>query len=353
MSGHKIGTASLLKKYIVDVFPMVDKELKTWRGRALSCPDTNLRLQALSSIDNKGFHARGGSVFSLYPGVDTPTMVKLIVAYQTISDYLDNLCDRAGCQDEKAFSYLHLAMTDALECTVITHDYYKYYPWNDDGGYLLSLVKTCKDQVMKLPGYNLVKEDVLYLAKLYSCLQTYKHLSLDIREKKMFQWTKVHIENFENILPWEFWAATGSTLGIFMLFAASSTQTLTPCEIKMIREAYFPWICALHILLDYFIDYNEDLENGDLNFVRYYKSTGELEERLMHFIRGSFLKAASLHYPDFHAIVVKGLLAMYLSDGKAMSSNLIGTTKYIISSQDIKLKLMHKLCKHLRNKKII
>ena len=40
--------------------------------------------------------------------------IRFIVAYQTISDYLDNLCDRSTSLDPKDFSALHEAMKDAL-----------------------------------------------------------------------------------------------------------------------------------------------------------------------------------------------------------------------------------------------
>jgi hypothetical protein len=44
---------------------------------------------------------------------------------------------------------------------------------------------------------------------------------------------------------------------------------------------------------------------------------------------------------------------MYLSDEKACNNNLINTTKQLISSQGMKLKLMHLLCRRLRKESII
>ena len=57
---------------------------------------------------------------------------------------------------------------------------------------------------------------------------------------------------------WEFAAATGSTLGMFMLTAAAYQENLNTEEITTLKEAYFPWISCLHIQLDYFIDQAED-----------------------------------------------------------------------------------------------
>ena len=39
-----------------------------------------------------------------------------------------------------------------------------------------------------------------------------------------------------------------------MLFLAASHKGLSKQEAEAIYQAYFPYICALHILLDYLID---------------------------------------------------------------------------------------------------
>ncbi|HBM75963.1 MAG TPA: DUF2600 domain-containing protein, partial [Clostridiaceae bacterium] len=62
-----MNTFLILKKYIKDIFPLVDMELDKWMKAALSIPDSELSRQAICSIQKKGFHARGGSAFSLYP----------------------------------------------------------------------------------------------------------------------------------------------------------------------------------------------------------------------------------------------------------------------------------------------
>lgn len=348
-----MGTSGLISTFIKDIFPLVDNELNIWKAKASKSPDRVLATQALSSIRDKSFHAQGGSFYALYPGVDSNISVKLIVAYQTISDYLDNLCDRAEVYDEQAFSYLHLAMTDALDAGIDIHDYYKYYPYNNDGGYLPSLVNECRRCISKLPSYYLVKDSAIYYAKLYSNLQVYKHLKLETREKKMFDWAYSHVSTYPGIMPSEFCAASGSTLLIFMLFSLSSKPSISGAEIEAIKGTYFPWICGLHIMLDYFIDYNEDIKNKDLNFVQFYKNQDELLERLRLYIDKSEQMVKTLYNPHFHKTIIKGLLAMYLSDKKADEKNLRWITESLISSQGIKFKILFALCKRLRANGVI
>lgn len=348
---HSTASLVLITKFIRQVFPLVNKELNYWfQFAADQCGCPELRDQALASIRSKKFHCQGGSVYSLYNGVTTPDFVRLVVALQTISDYLDNLCDRAGIADETAFRQLHLAMTDALNPDCQMHDYYRYYPFKNDGGYLAALVTACRSEVAKLPAYSLVKAEALKFASLYSDLQTYKHLDSTIRETKMRTWITPHLSDYPDIGMWEFAAATGSTLGMFMLCAAASNPNLTRKDAVQIANAYFPWISGLHILLDYFIDAAEDLENGDLNFVAYYNNRQEILTRLDLFTKQALQTAKDIPNPIFTTTVVQGLMAMYLSDPKASRPAEYSIAQKLLENCGTYTCLIHKLCRILRSR---
>lgn len=339
---------SIIKKFVKTVFPAVEEELQKWVKQLEHCPCEELRSQGLASIRSKRFHAQGGSIYALYPGVKVKPFISFVVALQTISDYLDNLCDRAGVYDESAFRQLHLAMQDALDPDREPRDnYYEFFPYSDDGGYLSALVKNCQDVIKEfLPGYERVKEQCLQLVSLYADLQSLKHLSLENREERLFGWAAKHKPS--ELLPWEFAAATGSTLGIFMLAAAATDQNLTKEQAKNIKEAYFPWITGLHILLDYYIDQEEDRVGGDLNFVFYYKDEQLCQDRLKLFIEKALARTANLPESLFHELVVKGLLAMYLSDPKAVQGGKKEISRNLLYSGGSKAIVMHRICQKLR-----
>jgi tetraprenyl-beta-curcumene synthase len=340
---------SLIARFVGRVFPLVDGELARWRQAAAGA-EPDLAGQALASIRDKRFHCLGGSIYSLYPGVDTARFVRLVVALQTISDYLDNLCDRAGVADEEAFRQLHLAMTDALDPGAGFHDYYSSYPQKNDGGYLAALVAACRGEIARLPGYARVKPTAVRFAALYSELQIYKHLDPAVREEKMSAWGSRHLAAYPGVTLWEFAAACGSTLGLFMLCALAAGPDLTDEEAETACGAYFPWICGLHILLDYFIDLAEDRRHGDLNFVAYYRSPDELLARLTYFWRESIKGAGRLSQPAFTATVVYGLLAMYLSDPKTQAplENKVATA--LLGAAGGYARLLHRLCRMLRKR---
>lgn len=343
----------LILRFVKEVFPRVKKELGFWTLKAEKAPDDVLSYQALASLKRKAFHCLGGSIYALYPGAERETMIEFIVAYQTISDYLDNLVDAANVQDEESFAQLHLAMTEALNPDAELSDYYAKYPHHDDGGYLDHLVHTCQANLKALPSFPAVKNELSWLASLYSSLQTYKHLSLEEREDKMLSWIEPIQADYPEVSEWEFAAATGSTLGIFCLVAAAHRPGLTVEGVKEIKQAYFPWICGLHILLDYFIDFVEDRETEQLNFVKYYSSISKREERLALFLRESLGRARQLTFPKFHQAVVEGLLAMYLSDSKTKIAELKVGTRVLLSAGGIKVRFLHSICILLRRKGLL
>lgn len=296
----------------VHLVPQVRNELKIWRTLASRLP-TPLREQALASIKEKEFHCLGGAVYALYPGANTSPVLRAIVALQTISDYLDNLCDRLSITDDTAFRMLHNSFLDALLPGKPLQDYYRYYP-HQEQMYLSQLVSVCQKALASLPRYESYLPAALRLGQHYCELQIRKHAG-QRREELLLQWIN---ESFPDNRPWQEWAAaSGSTLGIFALFALASIDTRADTD-KFLR-AYFPYIQALHIMLDYLIDQEEDREHGDLNFTFYYTSQAELLDALSLLVWESRKRAMSLPHPAFHRTVIDGLIALYGSDPKVKS----------------------------------
>ncbi|KNY28746.1 tetraprenyl-beta-curcumene synthase family protein [Pseudobacteroides cellulosolvens] len=349
MDQNYISGTKLITRYVCKVFPLVNRELYKISGLCISSKDKILSDLALRSIKKKKFHAQGGSVYAMYPKASMDDTVKFIVSFQTISDYLDNLCDSAGIYDEQAFRQLHYSMRDAVTLDETNTDYYRFYPFKEDNGYLSALVNQCRKQIAKLPSYNLIKEPIIKQVELYSDLQSLKHLATDVREKKLISWSKEYLRGYKGISTWEFSAATGSTLNIFLHFASAWDPNLTEEEVRNNDMAYFPWINGLHILLDYYIDYAEDIETNELNFTSYYTNQKECEKRLIFFIESSFDACTNLKYPKFHTTIIKGLLAMYLSDPKAYKGFNRFTSKSILKNfgRD-NTNFYHKVCKMLR-----
>ncbi|MCL6452291.1 MAG: tetraprenyl-beta-curcumene synthase family protein [Alicyclobacillus sp.] len=312
------------------VLPVARAELQYWAERAADIPDAELRKQALASLKSKRFHADGGCVYAAVSLPHCQTLVRLIVALQTISDYLDNLCDRTGSYDGADFHQLHHAMRDAVQPGAALHDYYALRPGADDGGYLRELVETCRSQLAALPGFPASRPYIVWLVDRYCELQVHKHVDPALRERRLTQWWAPYAERFPDLLWWEFAAATGSTLGVFAL-CLSSVEPQTPAQAERLFELYFPWVGGLHILLDYLIDQGEDLREGDFNFVQCYPSAGRAHRRISWFVEQSLrrIDGASLG-GRIHRDVVNGLLGMYLSDQKVRQQAAVRPAKRLL-----------------------
>ena len=293
------------------VLPLVDRELSIWQARAQRIPSEASRQMALRSLEDKRFHCEGGSVLALLAQRRRDAVVRFIVAYQTACDYLDNLCDRTSGLDEAARMQAHRALSDAFG------DGPQQTPYLPssllDGRYLEDLVDTCRSARTQIFLTQDARRCCLRFAELYSTLQVLKHG--DERERRVAAWIEAALPG--DLSWWERAAATGSTLGLFALVALSADGPLPAPAVDRLDAAYVPRICALHILLDYLIDREEDARGGDMNFTTQYADAESALTRLKAMYRRARLGACGLPGGKAHQHIVDGLMAMYLSDQKA------------------------------------
>lgn len=306
----------LLNEVFNKIFPVVDESLNAWKGQADKIPDFELRKQALASIDSKKFHCQGGGVIALLAGEDFDEALRFIIAYQTISDYLDNLCDRSTSLDPNDFEMLHEAMKDALSPGSETKNYYMYRDEQNDGGYLAELVRTCQNTLRKMESYPLIQGRALELEALYTDLQIHKHVKEEDRIPRLMKWYNENKDKALGLSWFEFAAASGSTLGIFCLVSYGFSEQLDQTLVEDIVDSYFPYMQALHIMLDYYIDQEEDHAEGDLNFCSYYRDEVQMFERFHYFLIQAEKHVSQLPDSKFHEFIPKGLVGLYLNDGK-------------------------------------
>lgn len=298
------------------VFPMVEKELNGWRLEAKRIPSPFLRRQACLSIEGKSFHCAGGGMYSLLAPERRREAIRFIVAYQTLADYLDNLCDRGYSTTPDSSRVLHTALFDALTPGAGVGCYYPTGGQRDDGGYLTGLVTTCQETLGGLPAYGVISGHLYDLAELYCDLQINQHVRSEGRIPLMQAWYEGYHVSLPSMTWYEFSASCGSTLGIFALVAYACGGGTDPTVARALKEAHFPWVQGLHILLDELIDQDEDRRHGDLNFCCCYPNEAEMTARLLYFYRQANASIQGLPHARFHRLINQGLLAMYGSDPK-------------------------------------
>ena len=310
---------SLMNKVYKEIFPEVQRQLRIWKREAMLIPDDELREQAIASIENKDFHCEGGAILALLAEDLKKEAISFIVAYQTISDYLDNLCDRSTSLYDKDFEALHEAMFHSLQRQAETKNYYRFRLEQEDGGYLNKLVETCQSFMRKLSRFDDIEPYLQELCTYYVDLQVHKHVAVHEREERLKSWFSEYEYKLPKMTWFEFSACSGSTLGIFCLISSALRHDFEQKHAEQIYRGYFPYIQGLHIMLDYFIDQQEDIEGGDLNFCFYYVNRDELYSRMSHFVTKAEQHLQELPHKDFHKLIHSGLLGLYLSDEKVDS----------------------------------
>src|SRR5690242_5993982 len=90
-------------------------ELDAWRARAAAIPSAEIRDDALKSLDTKRGHADGAALFWTLPRRRDPALLRLLVRYQVIWDFLDCVNERAAERGTRNGRQLHLALVEALD----------------------------------------------------------------------------------------------------------------------------------------------------------------------------------------------------------------------------------------------
>ncbi|MGE7219397.1 tetraprenyl-beta-curcumene synthase family protein [Priestia koreensis] len=306
----------LMRTVYRQVIPAVHKQLEVWKAKAEAIPNEELRTQALNSITDKTFHCEGGGILAILAKDQLKDCIEFIVAYQTISDYLDNLCDRSTSLDPLDFEALHESMPHALNPEATLNNYYRHREDQDDGGYLHDLVQTCQQVLKRVPNYEAISQHLLELADYYCALQVHKHVKVEERVPRLEKWFQDYKQSLPKMEWYEFSACSGSTLGIFCLVAYGFQNGFSSEEAHKVKKSYFPYVQGLHILLDYFIDQEEDKEGGDLNFCFYYDHQEEMMDRFGHFVSEADRHLRGIRDERFHRLINRGLLGVYLSDDK-------------------------------------
>ncbi|WP_017726504.1 tetraprenyl-beta-curcumene synthase family protein [Halalkalibacterium ligniniphilum] len=303
-----------------EVVPAVHRHLDRWKEKARQIPDPELRFHALDGLTRKAFHCEGGGAFGLLGKERFDDFLSFMIAYQTMCDYLDNLCDQSESLDPNDFRALHDALLAALTPGAPLENYYRFRDEQEDGGYLHELIKTCQKTLQSFPSFEKVQHHMLQLSGYYGDLQTYKHVKKEDRVPLLEAWFEKHRQEVPPMTWYEFSACTGSTLAIYTLAIYATKPNLSEETAQLIKEGYFPWVQGAHLLLDYFIDQEEDIADDELNFLFYYESEEEMISRFQYFVKMAEETMTKLPDPKFHRMIHRGLIAIYLADEKVQGN---------------------------------
>jgi tetraprenyl-beta-curcumene synthase len=140
------------------------------------------------------------------------------------------------------------------------------------------------------------------------------------RQRELARWAVNQAPPGSNLRWWEAAASSASSLVVFALIAAAAQPAICTREAKAIERAYFPWIGALHILLDSLVDRSEDADIGQHGLIDHYISSTEAARRLKIIAAHAVESAQQLPNGTKHSMILAAMTSFYLSAPEASAN---------------------------------
>jgi tetraprenyl-beta-curcumene synthase len=305
--------AGAASRYWLGIFPLVARELRHWQERARQIPDPVLRRLALITQNAERGNLEGAAAFAvLVPRSQRAHVVRAAVAFQATYDYIDTLAEQPSADPVANGRQLHLALLTALDPHGDHPDYYEHFD-NQDHGYIRNLIDTCRLAFGALPSYASVAEQALESARRMVDYQSLNHGAHGGTRRALASWATRLTPAGTGLRWWETAAGAASSLSVFALIAAAAQPALGVGEAAATERAYFPWIGALHVLLDSLIDRHDDIEAGQHCLVDHYASAEETATRLSAIAAHAMQATEMLPKSLQHTTILAAMASFYLS----------------------------------------
>ena len=308
----------------------VSREIHIWRGRALLIPDAPIREDALKSIERKRGHTDGAALFWILPRHRDLNLLRLLVAYEIIWDFLDSANERAARAGPANGRQLHLALIEALDPVAPISDYYRYHPWQEDGGYLCALVEACRRGCAALPSYGRVRPLVVREATRAQVLALNHDTDPAARDAALMEWAAKEFKGEQELSWFELSGAASASLTVHAFLALAAEWTCTDADVAHTCAAYFPWLSAATTMLDSYVDQAEDALNGDHRYIAHYSSRARAGKRVGELVTRSAFEARGLRNGHRHAVIAACMIAMYLSKDSARTPEMRASTAGLV-----------------------
>ena len=289
----------------------VAREIAAWRRCAQAIPDMSLREDAVSSLARKRANADGAALFWTLPRQRNRHLLRLLVAYQTMWDYLDDASERGASVGEANGFQLHAALAAAFEPDMPMPDHYRLHPWQDDGGYLDTLVWVCREQCAHLPSFETICTGIREATCKCEVQALNHNPQPKDRELALRDWAERECKGRD--APWfELTAAASASVTPHVLLALAAEASPDEHELTRVADAYY-WVSLSIAMLDSYADLADDQRSGDHSYIGHYPGPDLAAPRLVQIIDQTARSVAALDNGHRHAVIAGCMVAMYLS----------------------------------------
>jgi tetraprenyl-beta-curcumene synthase len=330
-----VSFAGAAARYWLGLFPRVCAERRRRRARALEIPDPLLRRVAIES-QRKWGNVEGAAAFAAFaPRRHRGAAARAMMCFQAAYNYLDMLGEQPSSDPAANGRALHRALLVALDPDDASHvDYYAHCPQRQDGGYLREIVDSCRAALVELPSYATVAPAALNAAERIVEFQSCNTGERQGDLRALERWARAATPPGSDLCWWEVAAAGGSSLCVYALIALAAEPELDPRTVTAVTDAYFPWIGALHSLLDNLVDASEDRATGQHSLIASYASPREAAARMGWLAERSLGLAAALPGARAHTLMLAAMASFYLSTTEAHAAEAMPVTRAVLDTLD-------------------
>jgi tetraprenyl-beta-curcumene synthase len=287
---------------------LASRDAAQWRARAMSIPDPTLRADALCGIDGKRTNIHGAALFWTLPQARSPALVRLLVTFEVLADYLD-------CADEHTVKgpQLQRALGDAFDQPTQPRDYYQQHPHRDDGCYLPALLDACRSSYARLPSLQAIDPHIRRAARLAEVQALNHKPDARGREVSLRAWAAIHAVGCDGELAWfERTAAASAWLTVLALLAFGADAGRSSRDAAKLYAAYLPWVSLAATMLDSYGDITQDRLAQEHSYIAHYPPS-DVASRVAEIVARSAREARTLRRGGQHSVIVTAMTAMYLS----------------------------------------
>jgi tetraprenyl-beta-curcumene synthase len=321
-------------RYWLGVFPRVCLERRRRRARALAIPDPLLRRVALESQCKWG-NVEGAAAFAVFvPRRHRGAAARAMMCLQEAYNYLDMLGEQPSSEPAANGRTLHQALLVALDPEASHVEYYAHCPQRKDGGYLREIVESCRAALAVLPSYLAVAPAALRAAERIVEFQSCNTGERQGDLRALERWARAATPPGSDLRWWEVAAAGGSSMCIYALIALAADPELDLWAPAAVADAYFPWVGALHSLLDNLVDATEDRATGQHSLIGVYPSPEEAASRMRWLAERSLRVAATLPGGRGHTLLLAAMASFYLCTPEASTPEALGVTRAVLNTLD-------------------
>lgn len=307
-------------------------EVERWRVQAECIPDPRIRNDALLALEHKRPNTDGAALLWTIPTRRCPTLLRLLVAYEIMGDFLDSTVERgveAGSVDGRQ---LHRALVEAIDVRRPLSDYYCDHPWREDGGYLCRLVQACRYGCMLLPSYVSVRPMLIRAARLAQVQGLNHERDLALRQLILEAWASREGNAGSGLGWYETAGAASAWLTVLALMAVAAEPVSVESQPYEVFLAYFPWIGLTATLLDSYDDLIDDNRSGAYSYLAAYGSFEMAMRRIDQLVRRATAEARALRHGERHAVIVASMVALYMSKDSVRGPDIAESSRTLLRS---------------------